>query len=272
MNGQSTGALGRRGVLWFAAAIAALGGAVQQASAQEAVSKPCAVVLMHGKWGSPQFIGHFGRRLEPYCAVNAIEMPWSQRRNYDIPYSQALKDVSAQVQAFRAKGYQRVVVMGQSFGANAAMAYMAQEGDADAVVALAPGHAPAHMYSRGIGKEAVDKAGELVKSGQGSEKLAMDDLNQGKRQSIRMPADVLWSYFNPAGLGHMPATAAAFKKPVPFLWVIGTNDPLYAAGEDFAYRKAPEHPASKYLVVTAGHIDTPDVAAAQVLEWLKSLP
>jgi len=40
------------------------------------------------------------------------------------------------VQALRAKGYQRVVVMGQSFGANAAMAYMAQEGDADAVVAL----------------------------------------------------------------------------------------------------------------------------------------
>ena len=119
---------------------------------------------------------------------------------------------------------------------------------------------------------AVDKARELVKAGQGSEKLAMDDLNQGKRQSIRMSADVLWSYFDPAGLGHMPGTAASFKKPVPFLWVIGTNDPLYAAGEDFAYRKAPDHPASKYLVVSAGHIDTPDVAAAQVLEWLRGLP
>ena len=121
-------------------------------------------------------------------------------------------------------------------------------------------------------KDAVDKARELVKAGQGSEKLAMDDLNQGKRQSIRMSADVLWSYFDPAGLGHMPGTAASFKKPVPFLWVIGTNDPLYAAGEDFAYRKAPDHPASKYLVVSAGHIDTPDVAAAQVLEWLRGLP
>ncbi|KQO26109.1 hypothetical protein ASF16_19710 [Acidovorax sp. Leaf78] len=256
----------------MAAASAALAGTAQQARAQDVASKPCAVILMHGKWGSPQFIGHFGRRLEPYCAVNAIEMPWSQRRNYDIPYPQALKEVSAQVQALRAKGYQRVVVMGQSFGANAAMAYMAQEGDADAVVALAPGHVPAFTYSKGIGKEAVDKAGELVKGGQGSEKLAMEDFNQGKRQSIRMPADVLWSYFDPAGLGHMPRTAAAFKKPVPFLWVIGTNDPLYAAGEDFAYRKAPEHPASKHLVVTAGHIDTPDVAAAQVLDWLKSLP
>jgi dienelactone hydrolase len=272
MTGQPAAEFRRRAWLCIAAASAALAGTAQQARAQDVASKPCAVILMHGKWGSPQFIGHFGRRLEPYCAVNAIEMPWSQRRNYDIPYPQALKEVSAQVQALRAKGYQRVVVMGQSFGANAAMAYMAQEGDADAVVALAPGHVPAFTYSKGIGKEAVDKAGELVKAGQGSEKLAMEDFNQGKRQSIRMPADVLWSYFDPAGLGHMPRTAAAFKKPVPFLWVIGTNDPLYAAGEDFAYRKAPEHPASKYLVVTAGHIDTPDVAAAQVLDWLKSLP
>ena len=272
MAGQPTAVWRRHALLCMAALAAALGGTVQHANAQDIAAKPCAVILMHGKWGSPQFIGHFGRRLEPYCAVNAIEMPWSRRRNYDIPYPLALKEVGSQVQALRAKGYQRVVVMGQSFGANAAMAYMAQEGDADAVVALAPGHSPAYMYSNGIGKDAVDKARELVKAGQGSEKLAMDDLNQGKRQSIRMSADVLWSYFDPAGLGHMPGTAASFKKPVPFLWVIGTNDPLYAAGEDFAYRKAPDHPASKYLVVSAGHIDTPDVAAAQVLEWLRGLP
>lgn len=272
MSKQTATASRRRAFLSIVVAAAALAGIAQQAHAQDAASKPCAVVLMHGKWGNPRYIGHFGQRLEPYCKVKSIEMPWSKRRDYDVPYPEALKEVSAQVQDFRAKGYQRVVVMGHSFGANAAMAYMAQEGDADAVVALAPGHTPAFSYTRGIGKEAVDKAGELVKAGQGSEKLTIEDVNQGKRQSIRMQADVLWSYFNPEGLGHMPVTAASFKKPVPFLWVIGTNDSLYVHGEDYAYRKVPEHPASKYLVVTAGHTDTPDVAVAQVLDWLKSLP
>lgn len=161
-------------------------------------------------------MGHFGRRLEPYCAVKSIEMLWSKRRGYDASYPQALQEVAGQVQALRAQGYRRVAVMGQSFGGNAAMAYMAHVGDADAVV-------------------------------------------------------VLLRYFDPAGLGHMPGTAAAFKKPVPFLWVVGTADRMYALGEDYAYRKAPAHPDSKYLVVTAGHLDTPDVAAEQVLEWLRGL-
>lgn len=257
---------------WTAAlvmlALAAI--ATPMAQAQD-TAKPCAVVLMHGKWGDPQYMGHFGRRLEPYCTVKSIEMPWSKRRGYDASYPQALQEVAGQVQALRAQGYRRVAVMGQSFGGNAAMAYMAHVGDADAVVVLAPGHAPAFMYEKGIGKDAVDKARALVRAGQGSEKLSMDDLNQGQRSSIRMTAEVLLSYFDPAGLGHMPGTAAAFKKPVPFLWVVGTADRMYALGEDYAFRKAPSHPDSKYLVVTAGHLDTPDVAGEQVLEWLRAL-
>lgn len=258
-------ALGAFGLLACAATVA------PPVGAQEA-AKPCAVVLMHGKWGNTQHIGHFGRRLEPYCTVKPVEMPWSQRRSYDATYPQALQEIAAQIQAFRAQGYQRVAVIGHSFGGNAAMAYMAHVGDADAVVVLAPGHAPAIMYDRGIGKEAVDKARELVQAGQGSEKLSMDDLNQSQRRSIRMTADVLWSYFDPAGLGHMPGTAAGFKKPVPFLWVVGTADRIYTLGEEYAFRKAPVHPASQYMVVSADHASTPDVAVEQVLEWLRALP
>lgn len=257
--------------LFAAGLLACIAVTAPPARAQDA-AKPCAAVLMHGKGGSPRYIGFFGRRLEPYCKVKLLEMPWSQRRDYDAPYPQALQEVAAEVQSFRAQGYQRVTVMGHSFGANAAMAYMAHVGDADAVVALAAGHVPATMYERGIGKAAVDKARDLVRAGQGNEKLTMEDLNQGERRSVRMTAEVLWSYFDPAGLGHMPATAAAFKKPVPFLWVVGTADRMHAAGEDYAFRKAPAHPASRYLAVSAGHTDAPDVAADQVLEWLKALP
>lgn len=237
----------------------------------QAQDKGCAMVLLHGKWAGPQYISFFGRKLEPVCAFKALEMPWAERRAYDQPYASALADIDAQVQAFRAQGYQRVLIAGHSFGANAALAYMAPTGGADGIIALAPGHSPAAMYQRGLGSGAVDKARELVAAGKGGERLDMDDFNQGKKRSMRMRADVLWSYFDPAGLGHMPATAAAFKQPVPLLWVIGTADPLFAGGADFAYSKAPPHPKSQYLVVNAGHVDTPDVAAAQVADWIKNL-
>lgn len=236
-----------------------------------AQDKKCAVVLMHGKWGNTQYISFFGRKLEPVCTVKALEMPWSQRRAYDADYPTALQEIAAQVKSFRADGYQRVLLVGHSFGANAAMAYMAEVGDADGVIALAPGHSPQHMYGRNIGREAVDKARELVAAGKAGESLSMDDLNQGQRRSIRMPAGVLLSYFDPQGMGEMSATAPRFKKPVPFLWVIGTADPLFRGGEAYAWNKAPAHPRSQYLVVTADHAGTPDAAAAQVVEWIQKL-
>lgn len=237
-----------------------------------AADKDCAVVLMHGKWGNVRNISFFGDKLRAACDYQSIEMPWSQRRNYDAPYPAALAEIKTQVDAFRKQGYKRVLVAGHSFGANAALAYMAEIGDADGIIALAPGHSPAFMYQRGIGREAVDQARQLVEEGKGSEKVTMEDLNQGRRQTIRMPAEILFSYFDPKGLGHMPSSAARMKKAVPFIWVIGTGDPLYPAGTAYAFDKAPPHPASKYLVVQADHAGTPDVAGGDVLAWIQGLP
>lgn len=251
------------------AAFAALAGASVPATAAD--DKACAVVVMHGKWGNPQHIGHFARRLEP-CAARSIEMPWSQRRGYDKDYRAALAEIEAQVKEFRAQGYRRVVLAGHSFGANAALAYGAEIGGVDGVIALAPGHSPRMMYDRGIGREQVEAARSHVAAGRGSETLSIEDLNQGKRRSVRMPASVLLSYFDPEGLGHMPATTARLKPGIPLLWVIGTADPLYKAGEDYAFAKAPAHPHSRYLVVEADHVGTPDVALQQVQVWLQSLP
>jgi len=69
----------------------------------------------------------------------------------------------------------------------------------------------------------------------------------------------------------MPGTTAGFKKPVPLLWVVGNSDRLFQAGPDFAYNKATANVLSKYLEVQAGHTGTPDVAAEEVVAWIKSL-
>lgn len=226
---------------------------------------------MHGKWGGTHYISAFGNRLEPVCDYKAIEMPWSKRRNYDAPYLTALAEIKAQVERFRQQGYKSVVLAGHSFGANAALAYMKTEGDVDGIVVLAAGHVPSTMYQRGIGKDAVDKAGELVAKDKGDEYLSMDDFNQGKHQSIRMRADVLLSYFDPKGLGNMALSSAEFKKSVPVLWVVGTRDPLYPSGSSYGFDKTPSHKASKYLVVDSDHANTPEVSAGQVTQWLKSI-
>jgi hypothetical protein len=149
---------------------------------------------------------------------------------------------------------------------------MAEVGDADGVIALAAGHSPESSYRRGIGREQVDQARELVAAGKGDETLTMDDLNQGQRRGMRMSATTLLSYFDPQGLGHMPFSAARFKKAVPIFYAVGTADPLYPLGPDFIYNRAPAHPYSKYLVLQADHGSTPEAAAADALAWVKGLP
>ena len=249
-----------------------LTGSLSPALAQAPVeSKACAMVVMHGKWGGPRFLEGFARAMGPACDAKSIEMPWSGLRAYDAGYPAALQEISAQVQTFRAQGYRRVLLAGHSFGANAVMAYMAEVGDADGIIALAPGHVPRYMYDAGMDRSAVDEARTAVAGGRADEKIKLNDMNQGQRRDFNLPAQVLLSYFDPDGLGHMPATAARFKRAVPFMWVIGTRDPLYRSGEGFAYARALPHPQSTYLVVQADHKDTPEVATAQVLAWVRQV-
>ena len=108
-----------------------------------AASAEVGVVLMHGKWGSPQSMLPLARDLESrsYRVSNA-EMAWSGRRLYDVSYPAALKEIEQQIRHLRANGARRVVVAGQSMGANAAVAYASSGFALDGLVILSPGHFP----------------------------------------------------------------------------------------------------------------------------------
>lgn len=239
----------------------------------QAQNKECAMVLIHGKWGNTQYISFFGRRMEPTCDYKAIEMPWSQRRNYDQPYLVAISEIADQVQKFRSQGYKRVVLAGHSFGANAALAYLVVRDDVDALILLAPGHTPRSMHQkRGMNHEALQKAKDLIAANKGEEKLSFEDFNQGTSRSMRISANSLISYFDPDGLGDMPTSAKSFKKSIPLILVVGTRDRYFPYAESEIYSNVPSNSHSKYLIVDADHGSTPDVAALQVVEWLKRLP
>ena len=232
----------------------------------------CGVVLMHGKWGMPQspYLKPVVQKLEPTCQVKMLEMPWSRLRLYNKPYPDALAQIRQAVSALRQSGVQWGAVGGQSFGANASLAYMAQVGDADAVLPMAAGHVPENFYPIADVRRGIDAAQQAVQAGQGDTLVEMTDINQGQRRPVKAPAAALWSYFDPQGWGNMALSARNFRKPVPVFWAIGTLDPLYPSGSEAIYQQLPAHADSQYLVVQANHATTPEAASDALWLWVKA--
>lgn len=239
----------------------------------QAAETDVGIVLLHGKWERPPtHITVLARTLESKgFKVATPTMPWSSLRDYDTDYPGALAEIEAAAKSLREKGAKRIIVGGHSFGANAAIAYAGSRREVDGVMALAPGHVPdlSGFQSRVSGS--VKKANEMIAEGKGDSKASFDDFNQGQTKSIRTTAKAYFSFFDPEGMAAMPKSAAAIPHPVPFLWVIGTQDRLLGQGEDYVFSKAPKHPGSKYLIVQSDHLNTPTVAATQIVEWLMSL-
>jgi hypothetical protein len=94
---------------------------------------------------------------------------------YDRPYGDALEQVKLAVASFRQSGVQWIAVGGQIFGANATLAYMAQVGDVDAIIVLAPGHVPETFYQDVSVRLSVDEAQRLVEAGKGEASVGMTD-------------------------------------------------------------------------------------------------
>jgi pimeloyl-ACP methyl ester carboxylesterase len=167
--------------------------------------------------------------------------------------------------------YKRVLLVGHSFGANAALSYLTIFDDVDGIILLAPGHTPKYMFNQQMNLSTLEQAQELIKNGKGAEKVSFVDLNQGRTESQRASAESFYSYFNPEGLGNMSRSAKLIKKSVPILMVVGTKDPLFPNAEQNIYLMAPKNSYSKYIVIEADHGSTPNLSVNQVKDWIKTL-
>ena len=234
------------------------------------------IVLLHGKGGAP------GGLIESLAAALRAEgaivimprMPWSGSggapETYSVTYEQSLDEIGRAVAQLRGKGAKRIVVAGHSLGANGAIGYAARNGsDLAAVIALAAGHTPERMKRPEL-VAGLGTARQLAAAGKGDVPVMLPDLNLGKTFKVKATPKTYLSYFDPDGPAVIPRNAAAMPA-IPFLWVIGRKDPLAAAGPGYAFNKAAKNPKSRYLEVNADHKDTPDVARAEVIAWLKSL-
>lgn len=229
------------------------------------------VVFLHGKgvWAGA-FDGGIPEALEADGAVTASpEMPWSLIRMYGATYDEAMGEIDAAVADLKAKGATRIVVIGHSLGANAAIGYAARRHGIAAVVAMSPGHLPETEEMRDRTADAIVQARTLAASGETSRRIWPDRIQGVPTVALASPV-VYLSMFDPDGPAVIPRNAAALRG-VPLLWVVGESDPIFARGRDYAFARAPKNPKSRYIEVSAGHLAAPRVARSQVVEWLKSL-
>ena len=228
------------------------------------------VVFLHGKgvW-TGAFDGGIPSALEAEGAVVASpEMPWSFARMYGATYDEAMREIDAAVAGLKAKGATRIVVIGHSLGANAAIGYGARRSGVAAVVAISPGHLPETAEMRARTGDAIQEARHLLAAGDKSRRTWPDRIQGVPTFATASPA-VYLSMFDPDGPAVIPKNAAALR--VPLLWVVGDSDPIFSRGRDYAFARAPKNPKSRYLEVSAGHLTAPRAAQSQIVEWVKSL-
>ena len=198
-----------------------------------------------------------GREIDPLC----LEIPADTviSRKVDLWLYLMQQDIK------------RIIVAGHSLGANAAIAYAGSGHDIDGIIAIAPGHVPDVPRFRTGVAGSLKKARQMIAEGKSDSSASFLDPTRGTTRTITTTAAIYLSYFDPEGLAAMPKSAAAIPRPIPFLWIIGNQDPLLSLGDNYVFNKAPKHPRSSYLVVPGGHGDTPNVGAAPIIDWLASL-
>jgi len=228
------------------------------------------VVFLHGKGVWPgAFDGGIPGALEAEGAqVVSPEMPWSFRRMYGGTFDQAMTEIDKAVAALKAKGATRIVIIGHSLGANAAIGYAARRHVA-AVVAIAPGHLPETSEMRARTHDAIAEARQLFATGNENRRTWPDQVQGLPTFASATPA-VYLSMFDPDGPMVIPKNAAALHG-IPFLWVVGNFDPIHQRGPQYAFARAAKNPASRYVEVLATHLTTSLMARGQVVEWLKAL-
>ena len=243
------------------------------ASAQQRIG----VLMLHGK--NPG--SNMDRNFSPMKAtfegqgwlVTFPDMPWSGIRYLDGNWDKAMGEMAGHIKGLRDQGATKIVIVGHSLGAPAALSHAARGGDAQALVLLAPGHIPLGYYtfpSLKVVHDSVNEARALVAAGKSDSRERFSDINQGKQQTVITTAKDFLSYFDPTSDAEMSVTAPRVPATTPVMTAIGETDPLFSRIRAYYVDKLPANPKTQYLEVKGGHLDTPRNASDEVVKWIKA--
>lgn len=233
------------------------------------------VVLVHGKQGAPdQYpFAYIAQQLRNGgFVVDQPTMCWSGARIYDQTLPDCMADIDASIIRLKNAGATSIVVAGHSLGGIGAIYYGSTHDGLAGIVAMAPAPPPAKQQNPLI-VESLKEAREAIAAGQGDVVRSFADVNNGPRGfvtiEVRATPTVLLSFLDTSGPVNYIDDASRLKAPV--LWISGTRDSSQVP-KDAGFDKAYANPANLYVQVDAGHMDTPDKAANQVVDWIKALP
>lgn len=230
------------------------------------------VVLLHGKWSKPEQMKPVQQSLGAAgFTVVAPQMPWSAVRLYDRSFDQAMDEIDTAVAGLRANGVKRVVVVGQSMGANAAWNYATLGRGLAAVVLIAPGHLPDLGHLRDSAAADVVQARQMLASGDGDKVMPITDYNTGNRtRPLSMPARVFLSYFAPDGPAAMGERAGQIRER-NILWLAPKQDPITRIFAEQVVHKLPAAIVFSRQDMESDHLGAPAAAAEPLTQWLLAL-
>lgn len=242
-------------------------------SANAPAADKIGVVVLHGKWGSPD--GHtrgLAKQLESNgFLVTSPEMPWSRQREYDKGAAAFVVEIDAAVTELRAKGAKKIAVVGHSQGAVAALRYATQR-PVDGVALIAPGGHPQNDRFRDNYSSAVAEARALVGQGKADAPVSFNDLNGDRNRSLRAPAQSVLDYFDPDGPLNSYVNAAHIRPGTAVLLIAPTREAKSLKELSHStYEKLAPAAKSSQVEVDADHVKAPDAAKMAVTDWLRGL-
>jgi pimeloyl-ACP methyl ester carboxylesterase len=231
------------------------------------------VVVMHGKGGHPSaHVNGLAQALERSGHLVAnLEMPWSRRRQYDVDLQTGVAEVTRALDAMRARGARKLLVVGHSQGGAFAMTYAGLH-KVDGVVAIAPGgQVDSKAFADALSRH-VREARSLVEQGRGQEVAAFEDY-EGSRgtNAVRTTAAIYLSWFDPAGLLTTKANGRILAD-TPVLFIAPTGDyPGLQRTKDALFRALPPHRLTRLHEPYSEHLHAPANSIEEISRWVEAV-
>jgi pimeloyl-ACP methyl ester carboxylesterase len=229
------------------------------------------VVVMHGKGGAPsKFVPRLAAGLESagFLVANP-EMPWSGRRDYDVPEAQAEQELQSIIDGLRARGAEKIFLAGHSFGGLFSLIYATAHPLAG-VIAIAPGANPAAPIFREKVGESVEQARRMIAEGKGSEKTRFLDYEGSKGlYPIVTTPDAYFTWFDPEGAMNQMRALRKLGPDLPVLYIVPVRDyPGLLSVKQVVLDALPKNPKTVLYEPATDHLGAPSASVEKIVGWI----
>ncbi len=241
--------------------------------AHTAVAKT-GIVIMHGKASSPDAfvapLADFMKNKE--VSVANLDMPWSKKRHYDVPVSEAVNEVKEALKKLKDSGANNLFIAGHSQGAVFTV-YLATLLNVNGIILIAPGGDSANEVMTQNTGNSYRHAKDLAKEGKGDEKTTFVDFEKSKGTfNVDSTPNIYLTWFDPEGAMNQFQSAKKIKKETPVLFVSPINDYPALSKVSSAFSKTlPENSLTRTISPDSDHKNAPKAAAESIFKWINEV-